>query len=89
MADEKMVSTGLRIPLIVDGLVVAALLVQWGSNMQRMDQLERQIAELKVAQVSDGRVVRIEENVKYLTEQSRETNALLRELIQKQNGKGR
>jgi hypothetical protein len=77
---------GLRIPLIVDGLVILALAVQWGSNLQRMDQLERQIVELKAAQVSDGRVVRIEENVKYLTEQSRETNALLRELVQKTNG---
>jgi hypothetical protein len=84
MASE---APGLRIPLIVDGLVILALAVQWGSNLQRMDQLERQIVELKAAQVSDGRVVRIEEKVQYLAEQSRETNALLRELVQqKSNG---
>lgn len=77
---------GLRIPLIVDGIVIVALAVQWGSNLQRMDQLERQLVELKAAQVSDGRVVRIEEKVQYLAEQSRETNTLLRELVQKTNG---
>lgn len=83
MAEEKL-TTGLRVPLIVDGLVILALAVQWGSNLQRMDQLERQLVELKAAQVSDGRVVRIEEQVRYIADQQKETNLLLREFLNKQ-----
>ncbi|MDZ7355863.1 MAG: hypothetical protein ONB55_22310 [candidate division KSB1 bacterium] len=74
----------LRIPLIVDGLVILALAFQWGSNMQRMDQMERQILELKSGQISDGRIVAIERDVRYLTKQLDETNSMLRALLDKQ-----
>ena len=78
------VVTSLKVPLAVDIVVIIALAVQWGTNMQRMDQLERQIVELKAAQITDGRIVRVEEKVQSLTDQVKENNSLLRAFIEKQ-----
>jgi Tfp pilus assembly protein PilO len=74
----------LRVPLVVDLVVILALAAQWGSNSQRMDQFERQIAELKQGQITEGRIVRIEEQQKYLVRTAEETNQLLRQYLEEQ-----
>lgn len=74
----------LRVPLVVDLVVILALAAQWGSNTQRMEQFERQIAELKQGQITEGRIVRIEEQQKYLVRTAEETNLLLRQYLEEQ-----
>jgi hypothetical protein len=87
MSYEKpsaMISPSLRVPLIVDLVVILALAAQWGSNSQRMDQFETQIADIKQGQVTEGRIVRIEEQQKYLVSKTDETNSLLRQYLEDQ-----
>ena len=74
----------LRVPLIVDFVVILALAAQWGSNAKWMDYFEEQIRELKRAQITEGRIVRIEEQQKYLVQRVDETNTLLRDYIEEQ-----
>jgi Tfp pilus assembly protein PilO len=83
--DQKpAIPQSLRVPLVVDLVVILALAAQWGSNSQRMDQFERQIAELKQGQITEGRIVRIEEQQKYLVRTAEETNQLLRQYLEEQ-----
>lgn len=88
MSDEEdkkpAIPQSLRVPLVVDLVVILALAAQWGSNSQRMDQFERQIAELKQGQITEGRIVRIEEQQKYLVRTAEETNLLLRQYLEEQ-----
>lgn len=74
----------IRVPLVVDLIVILALAVQWGSNLKRMEYFEQQISEIKRAQITEGRIVRIEEQQKYLVQRVDETNSLLREYIEEQ-----
>ena len=83
--DQKpAIPQSLRVPLVVDLVVILALAAQWGSNTQRMEQFERQIAELKQGQITEGRIVRIEEQQKYLVRTAEETNQLLRQYLEEQ-----
>ncbi len=78
------IPAGIKVPLVVDLVVILALAAQWGSNSKRMDYFEAQIKELKQAQITEGRIVRIEEQQKYLVQRVDETNQLLREYIEEQ-----
>lgn len=92
MSDQRGgIPTGIKVPLAVDLVVILTLAAQWGSNSKRMDYFEAQIRELKQAQVTETRVVRIEEQQKYLVQRVDETNRLLREYIdeQRQQRQGR
>lgn len=84
--ERPVIPMTLRVPLVVDLVVILALAAQWGSNSQRMDQFERQISEMKQGQVTEGRIVRIEEQQKYLVKAVDETNQLLRQWIGEQRG---
>lgn len=59
-----------------------------GTNSARLDQLERQLIEMKSAQVTEARIVRIEEKQTYLVQRVDETNQLLRQYIE-QNKRAR
>ena len=74
----------LKIPLIVDAGVMVALAVQWGTNSARLDQLESRLTEMRAAQVTEARIVRIEEQQHYLVQRVDETNQLLREYLEQQ-----
>jgi hypothetical protein len=74
----------LRLPLIIDAGVMIALAVQWGTNTARLDQLERQIIEIKSAQVTEARIVRIEEQQRYMVKQVEDLTVLLREYLEEQ-----
>lgn len=76
-----------RLPLMVDIGVILMLAVQWGSNTTRMDQLERQIQDLKQAQVTEARIVGIEKDVGRIAEKQDEANKLLREYIAEMRAK--
>lgn len=78
----------LRLPLLVDAGVMIALAVQWGTNTARLDQLERQLIEMKSAQVTEARIVRIEEQQRYMVKQVDDLTILLREYLDEQR-KGR
>lgn len=78
----------LRLPLLIDAGVMIALAVQWGMNTARLDQLERQLIEMKSAQVTEARIVRIEEQQRYMVKQVDDLTTLLREYLEEQR-KGR
>lgn len=78
----------LRIPLIVDAGVLIVLAAQWGSNNSRLEQLERALTEMKAAQVTEARIVRIEEKQTYMVKQMDDLNELLRNYLEEQR-KGR
>lgn len=84
MTVPREIPTSIKVPLVVDLVVILALAAQWGSNSKRMDYFEAQIKELKQAQITEGRIVRIEEQQKYMVERVEETNKLLREYIDEQ-----
>lgn len=81
-------SNSIRIPLMIDaaGFIILAvtMAVQWGKNDERLRALERQMVDMRSAQITEGRIVRIEEKQTYLVDRVNETNALLREYIQEQ-----
>lgn len=74
----------LKLPLLVDAGVMIALAVQWGTNNQRIDQLEKSLTDIKTAQVTEARIVRIEEQQRYMMQRVDETNTLLREYLDQQ-----
>jgi hypothetical protein len=78
----------IRLPLMVDaaGFIILActIAVQWGTNTQRLQNLETQVAEVRAAQITEGRIVRIEEQQKYMLQRVDETNQLLRQYIEEQ-----
>lgn len=77
----------LRVPLLVDAGVLIALAVQWGTNSARLDQLEDRLTEMRAAQVTEARIVRIEEQQRYLVQRVEETNVLLRQYLEEQRGR--
>ena len=81
-------SNSIKIPLMIDaaGFIILAvsMAIQWGKNDERLSGVERQLVELRSAQITEGRIVRLEEKQSYLVQRVDETNSLLREYIQEQ-----
>lgn len=80
MSDEQRV----RINWLLDIGVLIAASIQVGIVWNKVDSLETRFAEMRAAQVTEARIVRIEEQQKYLVERVDDTNRLLREYLEEQ-----
>lgn len=77
-----------RINWLLDIGVLVAASIQVGIVWNKVDSLEARFAEMRAAQVTEARIVRIEEQQKYLVSRVDETNSLLKQLLDEQR-KGR
>lgn len=73
-----------RINWLLDVGVLIAASIQVGIVWNKVDSLEARFAEMRAAQVTEARIVRIEEQQKYIAQRVEETNALLREYLEEQ-----
>ncbi len=84
-----MTDKGIRIPLIIDGAMLVAVLFMAGVFVTRQDSMADDLAELKAKEIPE-RVVRIEEQVKQVSktvernaEKLDENQAIMREILRK------
>lgn len=73
-----------RVNWLLDVGVLVAASIQVGVVWNKVDSLEARFLEMRAAQVTEARIVRIEEQQKYLVARVEETNALLREYLEQQ-----
>lgn len=80
MADTNTV----KVNWLLDIGVLIAASIQVGVVWNKVDSLESRFAEMRAAQVTEARIVRIEEQQKYMLQRVEETNALLRQYLEQQ-----
>ncbi len=84
-----MTDKGIRMPLIIDGAMLVAVLFMAGVFVTRQDSMADDIAEIQAKEIPE-RVVRIEEQVKHVSktvernaEKLDENQAIMREILRK------
>lgn len=74
----------IRVNWLVDLAVLIVASVQFGILWEKVASLETKLTDIQRNQITDGRIVRLEEQQKYLVRQVEEINQLLKAYIAEQ-----